>query len=112
MTLLIATKHDWLLKGLNSNMALIRMIPSILLLCPLPFGSYHLLIFFVVGLFSRLIFRMFFFIAFLMKMFIQNPLDLWILNILVISTSWISHFMVSNKLHVLGFLALAPYYYN
>ena len=39
---------------------------------------------------------------------IQNAL--WILNVLVISTSWISHFMASNKLRVLGFLAFAPNY--
>ena len=96
-TLLIAIKHAWLLKGLNSSMALIMMIPSIQLLSTQPFDSYYLLLFLVVGLFD---------------VYMKSPLDLWILNILVISASWISRFMTSNRLHVPDFLALASNYYS
>jgi hypothetical protein len=68
MVLLIITRLGWLLKALSSSMELIVLIPSVRLSSLPPFVCYYLSLSLMVGLFIKLIFKMFFSIAFLMIM--------------------------------------------
>ncbi|CAL8171708.1 unnamed protein product [Prunus armeniaca] len=105
---LSATRHVWSPRVFTNNQALTTQKPLVRLSSPLASSRFSALPSLEDGLFINLTLKMHFSMVFSMKMSTwSNHQGLWILPSLPTFASSTKHYMVSNKLLVLGFIALA-----